>query len=199
MVSDDHVVDYTHPHGNEMKLPARVLHTPGHTPDSLSWYDGDERILYVGDSFYSQQSEDTKAAPWGPERSAPIIFPKEGNLFDWWASVDKLLIFVGEKNGDAEEGSGTEQGRVNRVKLSAGHVTAGVDAQSFLENVKGFMGRLLRNEVPFIAMPDRREETFGHWTDGPDGEFSIAAPVRIMEEGRKRIPEGEWMKGSDSG
>jgi hypothetical protein len=193
------MVDYTHPHGNDMKLPVKVLHTPGHTPDSLSWYDVDERVLYVGDSFYSQQSEDTSAAPWGPERPAPIIFPKEGNLFDWWASVDKLLAFVGGKNGGGEQGMGMDKGEENRVKLSAGHVTAGVDAQTCLKNVKDFMGRVLRNEVPFSALPDRRGETFGHWNDGPDGEFSVAAPLRIMEEGRKKIPEGEWMKGSGSG
>jgi len=170
-----------------MELPILTLHTPGHTPDSLTWYDVHERILYVGDSFYSQTSPDTDAAPWGPERSAAIVFPNEGNLGDWWGSVNKLLAFVGKENEGKNE---HENG--GRVKLAAGHVTAGVDAQSCLQSVKDFVGRVLQNEVHFIALPNRRGEAFGHWSDGPGGKFSVAAPVRVMEEGRKVIPEGEW-------
>jgi hypothetical protein len=186
-VNDREVVVYTHPDGNKMELPILTLHTPGHTPDSLTWYDVHERILYVGDSFYTQTSPDTKAAPQGPERPAAIVFPKEGNLADWWASVNTLLSFVGKKNEEKNEGENGE-----RVKLAAGHVTAGVDAQTCLQSVKGFMGRVLRDEVRFTAFPDRRGEAFGCWSDGPDGEFSVAAPVRLMEEGRKVIAEGEW-------
>jgi glyoxylase-like metal-dependent hydrolase (beta-lactamase superfamily II) len=186
-VNDREVVVYKHPNGNEMELPILTIHTPGHTPDSLTWYDVHERILYVGDSFYTQTSPDTEAAPWGPERSAAIIFPKEGNLADWWESVNTLLSFVSKKN---EEKNESENGE--RVKLAAGHVTAGVDAHTCLQSVKDFIGRVLRNEVHFISLPDRRGEAFGHWSDGPAGEFSVAAPVRVMEEGRKAISEAEW-------
>lgn len=171
-----------------MHLPIMTLHTPGHTPDSLSWFDTQERVLYVGDSFYAQVSENTKNAPRGPERPAPIIFPKEGNLFDWWNSVNKLLAFVKEKNGNGQNGE-------KRVKLCAGHVTAEVDATDCLVSVKRFMAEVLRDKVGFVEQPERRGEAFGHWTDDKDGQvgdFSVAAPLRIIEDGRKSIPEDEW-------
>ena len=56
-------------------LGIMVLHTPGHTPDSLAWYDEEEMHLSVGDSFY-EEGEDGMA----------IQFPKEGNLIEWGAS-----------------------------------------------------------------------------------------------------------------
>ncbi|KAH7125148.1 hypothetical protein B0J11DRAFT_396603, partial [Dendryphion nanum] len=78
--ADNAPVIFKHPSGIKMELPIITFHTPGHTPDSLSWYDTEERTLYVGDSFYERESAETRDAPWGPERPAPIIFPLEGNL-----------------------------------------------------------------------------------------------------------------------
>lgn len=151
-----------------MHLPVITLHTPGHTPDSLSWFDEDERALYVGDAFY--------------EAPAPILFPSEGVLADWWRSVDVLIAFVAERNGE---------GSMQRVTLSAGHVTAGVDAMACLIDVKGFMKRVLRGEVVCEEQRMKRGERFGMWSE-EGGRFSLGAPLRVVRDGRLDILEEEW-------
>jgi glyoxylase-like metal-dependent hydrolase (beta-lactamase superfamily II) len=184
---DEHIV-YRHPSGSmlNMNLPIITLHTPGHTPDSLSWYDLKERVIYVGDSFYEKESTDTREAPWGPERSASILFPKEGDLLSWWRSLEKLSAFVKARNA--------EENKI--VTLAAGHVTISVDAQECLVDVKRFMAKVLRGEARFEEQPLKREERFGHWTDtkqdSASGGFSLGAPLRIIHEGRERIPKVEW-------
>jgi hypothetical protein len=154
-----------------MHLPITTLHTPGHTPDSLTWYDEDERVLYIGDSFYEQESPDSRNAPWGREKPAPILFPNEGDLMDWWRRVNMLVAFVEEKNG--EEGE-------KKVMLSAGHVTVGVDALACLLDVKEFMRRVLANEVPFEEQPQKRGERFGFWSE-EGGRFSLGAPLSVVQ------------------
>jgi len=57
----------------------------------------------VGDSFYERESDTTRNAPWGPEPPMPTIFAVESDLFDWWASMKKVLAFVREKNLEAED------------------------------------------------------------------------------------------------
>ena len=57
-------------------LGISIIHTPGHTPDELAWYDHDETHLSCGDSFY-EEGED----------GMPIIFPGEGNLVEWVFSM----------------------------------------------------------------------------------------------------------------
>jgi glyoxylase-like metal-dependent hydrolase (beta-lactamase superfamily II) len=172
---------YSHPQGTKMKLPIITIHTPGHTPDSLSWYDTEERTLYVGDSFYYQESSDTRNAPWGPEPPAAILFPSEGDLAAWWLSLSKLIAFVDEKNCGGEK----------RVVLSASHTTTCMDAATLLENVKEFMGRVLRDEIPCKEGAEKRGERFGYW--GEDGrEFKLGAPLRIVGEGRARIPRSKY-------
>jgi glyoxylase-like metal-dependent hydrolase (beta-lactamase superfamily II) len=171
---------YAHPEGTEMRLPIVTIHTPGHTPDSLSWYDVEERVLYVGDSFYAQSSDDTNDAPWGPESPAAILFPREGDLTTWWRSLTKLTGFVDERNGDGGK----------RVALCASHVTVNVDAAVFLAAVKGFMGEILRGEAEFEEAPEKRGEKFGYWTI-PHSAFKLGAPVRIVDEGREGIPREE--------
>lgn len=183
----DHAsIVYQHPSGAAMQLPITTLHTPGHTPDSLSWYDVEERTLYVGDSFYQQESDDSQDTPWGRESPAPMLFTNEAKLLDWWRSIGKLELFVKERN--------LEQGK--RITLAAGHVTASVDAFDCLLRVKQFMAKILRNEAHFESQPSRRGEPFGHWTDRTEqhipASFSVGAPVRIIQEGRQAIPEVEW-------
>lgn len=163
-------LDVVHPKlGAAMDLPITTLHTPGHTPDSLSWYDRDERALYVGDALY--------------EAPAPILFPSEGDLRQWWDSVGELVGFVRERNAESER----------RVVLSAGHVTVGVDALQCLLEARDFMGRVLRDEVRFEEEPVKRGERFGSWAE-EGGRFSLGAPLRLVEEGRKTIPVKDWME-----
>lgn len=39
-----------------------ILHTPGHTPESLACYDTESHLLSRGDSFYETSSQDTQSA-----------------------------------------------------------------------------------------------------------------------------------------
>ena len=168
-----------------------ALHTPGHTPDSLSWYDASSRMLYVGDSFYSQRSVDSQDAPWGDEGNAPIMFPREGDLAAWWASLNKLVKFVETVEGECEEDDRT----LGKVVLAAGHVSVGVEAYGILLRARAFMGRVLRQEMECEMLPVKRGWEMGRWNEdqeGTIGEFSLVAPLKVIEEGRMSIPEEEW-------
>ncbi|KAK5261939.1 hypothetical protein LTR40_001318 [Exophiala xenobiotica] len=79
-----------------------VLHTPGHTPDSMSWYDADLALLCVGDSFYLKETHETRKAPWGPEPAMPTMFDVESDLADLWRSTARLLLFVRARNVELE-------------------------------------------------------------------------------------------------
>jgi glyoxylase-like metal-dependent hydrolase (beta-lactamase superfamily II) len=87
-----------------MSLSSRitVLHTPGHTPDSMSWYDADLALLCVGDSFYLKETHETRKAPWGPEPAMPTMFDVESDLADLWRSTARLLLFVRARNAELE-------------------------------------------------------------------------------------------------
>ncbi|KAI8943252.1 hypothetical protein NX059_001274 [Plenodomus lindquistii] len=168
---------YNHPSGGAMKLPIITLCTPGHTPDSLSWFDTEERTIYVGDSFYGQQSRDTCSAPWGIEALMPILFTKESDLYDWWKSLGRLIGFIKQKDRGVEQ----------PVKLAASHVTADANAAEFLLHVQGFMTKVLRDELTFEDRPVQRGDAFGVWSDPHDDTFSLGAPLRVVDEGRHRI------------
>lgn len=86
-----------------ISTPITVMQTPGHTPDSISWYDAELRLLCVGDSFYVKETSSTRTAPWGPEPPMPTMFDVESDLVQWWASLEKVLAFVKEKNAELED------------------------------------------------------------------------------------------------
>ena len=228
----------------EIDTGITILHTPGHTPDSLAWYDRNERYIVVGDSFYERESPDTKEASEPP---MPTIFDIESDLLDWWDSLKKVIRFVEERNKEMEEtdddrieeagsdedewvlvtatdspsdSSGTtaptphttaidlsaektpvqvgpeQMSKKQRVKLGAAHVTAEVDAEDCLLAMQDFMRRVLRNEIPSCSLGQEGGEETCLWDealgDGDgNGRFSVKAPLRIVEEGRKAIPKSE--------
>jgi len=75
---------------NEQQLRLRILHTPGHTPDSLAIYDEAEHWLFTGDSFYLRKC----ILPNGEDFRQPIIFGELGNWTLFERSCKKLLKFV---------------------------------------------------------------------------------------------------------
>lgn len=85
----------------QIPTPYTILHTPGHTPDSLSWYDSDHHVLCVGDSFYLKGVRGRRTGNYDPPM--PTMFNLESNLADWWRSVHKVLDFVVQKNGELEK------------------------------------------------------------------------------------------------
>ena len=61
----------------------RVIFTPGHTPDSISLIDLQERLLFVGDTFYQ----------------GPIyLYRPETNLQDYIQSLNKLVSIIKSYN-----------------------------------------------------------------------------------------------------
>ncbi|KAH7024296.1 beta-lactamase-like protein [Macrophomina phaseolina] len=163
------------------KIDVTVLHTPGHTPDELAWYDHHERHLYVGDSFYEL----------GP-RDAAIEFPKEGNWIDYMTSLGKLLRFVKHENeymlADALNDYSDFYGDCRRVKLGCGHTTSQADAEEILEAVFKLFERIIMGKVPVRRSETRRDEIYDNWRD--DGEkvrFAVRAPRRLAEEARKQL------------
>ena len=105
--------DSTHRTTIQIPTPYTILHTPGHTPDSLSWYDADNRVLCVGDSFYLKETSSTRGAPWGREPPMPTMFDKESDLVQWWRSLHKVLAFVVEKNRELRQ-EVSDRGRVQQ-------------------------------------------------------------------------------------
>lgn len=196
-----------------------ILQTPGHTPDSLTWYDNtfSPPHIFVGDSLYERQSEDTKRAKWGRESPMPTIFTSGSNLADWSSSMDKMIAFVKERNkelklttSEAEDpdwmlvsqSPGQAYKNMN-VMLSAAHVTVSVDAEECLFDMREFMSRILRDEVPHRLVEHKNDSDIWLWDDTLDadathkfetwqeaakfGRFSVRAPLSLIEKERNRL------------
>lgn len=87
--------------GQRKEMPITMIHTPGHTPDSLSWYDQDSNVLSVGDMIYERESDWTRSGSngqWAREPPQPIIFNQASKIVDWNASLHRLLDFVRLEN-----------------------------------------------------------------------------------------------------
>lgn len=87
--------------GERHETSITVIHTPGHTPDSLSWYDRHTNVLSVGDMIYEQESDWTRSGSngkWAREPPQPIIFNQASNIVDWNASLHRLIDFVRREN-----------------------------------------------------------------------------------------------------
>ncbi|OJD36758.1 metallo-hydrolase oxidoreductase [Diplodia corticola] len=166
------------------KVDVTVLHTPGHTPDELAWYDHDERYLYVGDSFYER----------GPDGMA-IVFPKEGDWADFMASLRKMLRFVRRENEYMLADSLNYYnhdfcGVHRRVKLCCGHCTVRAEAEEMLDAVRDLFERILAGKVPVTRSDTYRDEIYDTWTDGGDeARFAVRAPRRLAEEARKQLAD----------
>lgn len=161
-------------------LGMTMIHTPGHTPDELAWYDHEEMHLYVGDSLYEEGTD-----------VMPIIFPGDGNLIEWAFSMRKLQYMVRGENARAASKSSNEDEDgwcqvSRRVKLAAGHQTHSADAEEFLDKVARFWWDTLAGRVPVVKKECWLGEVTYTWRE-KDGrsKLSFMAPVRLMDEARK--------------
>lgn len=96
--------------------PYTILHTPGHTPDSLAWYDADQRVLCVGDSFYLCQTDiealdksDGLSNLTPSHAAVPVLFTEESDLVSWWMSLDKVEKFTRDKEREYKREQGREK------------------------------------------------------------------------------------------
>jgi len=139
-----------------------VIHTPGHTPDELALYDVQEQMLYVGDSLYEHEE---------------IIFPKEGSIVAWFASINALTSLVRSQN---EMGDGKSE-----VLVNAGHCTVARPAREVLEAARRFMQDVVEGKEDVIKrLVVRGEKNVGYRQK--DGRFSLRCPERLVEEARSR-------------
>lgn len=147
-------------------LGLQILHTPGHTPDELAWYDEQERHLYVGDSFYERVAKDNSY-------EQPILFSKEGNWVHYMQSLEKLLRFVEEKN---------EEPGKTPIRIGCGHVTSSVDGVEILLLVRQLFQDIIAGKVPIVYSSEKRGEEFVLWKATGESRFSVAAPKRLALE-----------------
>lgn len=163
-----------------------ILQTPGHTPDSLAWYDVDERWLYTGDTFYEMGEE-----------GMPIIFPAEGDWVEFVASLRKLLEFVRKENAATVPTDASDVGSYDeadeeqwtivqkRVKVGCAHTTAGVDGEEIVEAVIELFEKIIAGKVPVMFSKEVRGEVYDLWCEDGQSRFSVRAPRRLCEEARK--------------
>ena len=186
------------PNSTDPPSPLRIqlLHTPGHTPDSLAWYDIDAHHLYVGDTFYARARSPNLPIPPSanlpPQDDAAIIFPLEGNWIDYMASLELLLSFIRHQNfllelhwaSEPIHEKPPENRSPPRVLLGSGHVTANSDAEAMTEEVQILFRRIIAGEVPVKRSQVKRGEVFDYWCEGEAARYSVLAPRRLVEEAR---------------
>lgn len=153
-------------------LNIQILHTPGHTPDELAWYDIDERHLYVGDTCYELRS---------PFISTPIIFPREGDWVQFMQSLRFLGAFIEEQN--------TQPTHAARVKMGCGHITSSVDAADMVAEVHALFLHIIQGTVPVCSSTEESGEVYDLWMESPEARFSVQAPRRIAEAARSHFAE----------
>ncbi|KAM0712013.1 hypothetical protein Q7P37_011107 [Cladosporium fusiforme] len=165
-------------HGHDLGLC--MIHTPGHTPDSMAIYDQEERWLFIGDTCYQRVA----TMPWTEEQDVAIILPLQGNWKDFVATLQKLRDFVAEE--DAKPASSTRR----EMKLAAGHTTSQAPAADFLRKAASFVKDVASGRVPILArIPgdvvapggSLGDEMFVLWQDDGKADFSLRAPESFMD------------------
>ena len=145
-----------------------ILHTPGHTPDELAWYDKEARHLFVGDSLYERVAKDRSY-------EQAIIFPKEGSFIDYGLTLEMLLAYVEAKNAESDQVP---------LTIGCGHVTASADAKEMISEVQRLFQAILAGEIPIVKEEEKRGEKFVTWKEDGEPRFSMAAPLRLLLEAK---------------
>ena len=152
----------------------QILHTPGHTPDELAWYDDAARHLFVGDSFYNRHAEDMTY-------EQAILFPPHGDLIAYAQSLEKMQSFVKGKN--------SEQGRAT-VKVGCGHTTSSVDGESTLLLVHKYFWSVLEGTVPVRKTTEQGGFVCDLFKEDGDPRFSLQVPRVLVDRAREHFKVG---------
>lgn len=170
--------------------PCRIqfLHVPGHTPDSLAWYDIDEHHLYVGDTFYERRPAVPVPGIEFAPTSGAIIFPNEGgDLVTFMASLNLLLSFTIFRNSELERQYGENIVATPRVKVACGHNTFNADAEEMVREVKNLFERIIAGKVPIYESMIVRGAFNDFYLENEDARYSVKVPRRLMDAARKHF------------
>jgi hypothetical protein len=183
----------THP------LRIQLFHIPGHTPDSLAWYDIDEHHLYVGDAFYTFHRrralpgipDGAGQVPGLPGTQAAIIFPEEGNWLSYTKSMGMLFEFVTRENETLRRRHGVAKTETQapRVRVAAGHITQDEDAESLISDVMSLFMRIVAGAVPVVRSGCKRNVIYDYWVDPDEPRFAVMAPRRLCDEAKKALEQ----------
>ncbi|KAJ7707768.1 hypothetical protein B0H17DRAFT_1033917 [Mycena rosella] len=131
-----------------------------HVP--LALFDSAERMLYVGDSLYEEET---------------IIFPKEGSIIEWMSSIEYLILFVKTQE---EQGSN----KTGPVLINSGHRTVSQPALGVLVAAKEFMQDVISGIEPVRERRTvRGDETVVYAQKG--GRFALRCPERLVLAAQK--------------
>lgn len=163
-----------------VELGITILHTPGHTPDELAWCDHAENTMYVGDSFYQLGG-----------LAQPIIFPPQGDLLDWWYSLNKIIRFVLFPLFNTSTDVENDWVMVpTHPKISAAHQTVNEDANEFLFRLNTFMIEVMSERRPVLHASERYGELFVYFmSEVTKGDvqkaFSLWCPARLILDAKR--------------
>lgn len=134
----------------------RVLHTPGHSPGSISLWDETDGLLFVGDTFY-----------WGPLYG----YPQEFDTQTYFASAEKLAELA-PKVRRVLPGH-------NELEWEGGPLMMGDDLIALREALRSVNARLVDRRRS--AAPDANESEFTRTLRSEFGRFSIEVhdPMRM--------------------
>ncbi|TFY63767.1 hypothetical protein EVJ58_g3077 [Rhodofomes roseus] len=137
-------------------LGMTLLHTPGHTPDEVALWDAHDLMLYVGDTVYEWE---------------PIIFPAQGDISVWFATIDQLeAVVMSSRLPEA-------------VRINCGHRTVTRPALEVLRAARQFVSDILTGNVEVRWRRWRRGEWHVDYRQ-EGGQFSVRCPERLVEEAR---------------
>ncbi|PQE21770.1 Metallo-beta-lactamase domain-containing 2 protein [Rutstroemia sp. NJR-2017a WRK4] len=174
----------------------QFLQIPGHTPDSLAWYDIDEHYLYIGDTLYTRQRsppipelpDDAGQVPGIPSTQAAIIFPEEGgNWIQYMASLNLLRYFVKHRNAELERQHSSAETAAPRVLLACGHLTYGADAEAMVLEVQELFQRIIAGKVAVRSSSEKRGIIYDYWLESDESCYGVTAPRHLAEEARKHF------------
>ena len=173
----------------------QFFHIPGHTPDSLAWYDINEHHLYVGDTFYERKRsnsipelpDDAGQVPGLPASQAAIIFPEEGgNWIEYMSSLELLLSSVLHKNTELRRHY-RHSHTAPRVKVACGHLTYDADAELMIIEVKAMFERIIAGKVPVTSSGTKRGVIHDYWLESDDSKYSVMAPRHLAAEAKRHF------------
>lgn len=160
--------------------PFRIqfLQIPGHTPDSLAWYDIDEYHLYIGDMFYQRKGDSVHNGGGNGRKPSPmegaIIFPEEGgNWIQFMASLDVLLSFVLYRNRELTRQHGLSHGPSPRVCVGCGHLTHKADAEKMILEVQQLFKKVIIGEIPIASTLEKRGVVHNFWLENDHSKYSM--------------------------